>query len=180
MGTRKPEFTVIDKTVAYGVVATYQSLLIPQNVEHLLKIYSSFQAPCLGDWCSPYLPLLSAFPLALPVEGRVVGSPASTAPKRALPCPAFLSWSITFSQWVLLNSPLRGAPLSACVSTGRRRTRMRSTFHGLPLLLAVFYSILSSQEKAACLPSPWDQQWEEVWMHPWQTNLMRRTVVLRH
>lgn len=97
MGIRKPEFTVTDKTVAYAVVTTYHSLLIPQNVEHLMKIYSSFQASCLGDWCSAYLPLLPAFPFALPMEGRVVGYPASTEHRRALSCPAFLPW------WCLIN-----------------------------------------------------------------------------
>lgn len=49
MGIRKPKFTVTEKTVACGVVSAYHSLLIPQNVEHLLKIYSSFQAPYLED-----------------------------------------------------------------------------------------------------------------------------------
>lgn len=65
-----------------------------------------------------------------------------------------------------------GAPLHACLSTGGRRTRTRRGFHGVPLLSAALCSMLGSQEKATCLPSPWDQCWKEVWAQPWKTNLM--------
>ena len=90
----------------------------------------------------------------------MVGNPASTEPSTqespALPSSPATARSIAFSQQLLVN------PLGACLSTGGRRMRTKRGFHGLPLLSAVFCSMLSSQEKATCLPSPWDWCWKGV------------------
>lgn len=109
-------------------MATYHSLLIPQNVEHLLTIYSTFQAACLEDWCSLYLPFLLAFPSALPMEGSGLPSQHTGEPGPVLPSFPDIAWSITFSQWVLLNSPLHGGTSQCLCQSWQKKDKDKESF----------------------------------------------------
>lgn len=143
MGIKKSEFTVTDKTTACGLVATYLSPLIPQNVECLLTNHSSFKAPCLWCWYSPqWQPLPSPCLRLCTARRRQSGGLPSQheAQHPGEPRTALLPSRCPVNHFLTAapaKSSLRGTPLGACLSTPLSCVLQHARFAGEGNLLAL-------------------------------------------